>query len=161
MNKTKPETISELRSLLTVQLNDSEGGRVLCEISPVGSTSNEGVDPHFLLMPILRKHGLTLCAAELVEISRSIAERVSEDMFRGPLGGPQKRSELEAQTVASSFLCLFDQSAQFYSTYKYKIDPVSGHITYVGSSLLGNSLESGFFVVDSAQVGCLLVGDED
>lgn len=161
MNKEKTETISKLRNILAVQLNDLEDGRVFCEIAPVESTTTERVGPYFLLMPILGKLGFTLGDTELIEMPRSLTERVAEDLFRGPLGGPQKLSELEVHTLASSFLYLFEENAKFYSTFKYKIDPVSGFITYLGRGLLGSSYESGFFVVDSTQIGCLLVGDED
>ena len=154
-------TIRSLRQTLTAQLNDAEEGRVLCEICRLGTDTNDAADPRFLVMRLLRDHDLAPGPGDLIEMPRAIAERVAEDLFRGPLGGPSKRTDVEARAAASSFFSLFDEGARFYSTWNYKIDASTRNLTYSGKPMLANSLESGLLVVDSSAVGCLLVGDED
>ena len=112
-----------------------------------------------LLGAFLGRRGIGAGDKPWYELSRVHALQIATDLQQGPSVGPNLRPEAEARGAAESFLRSFDADARFFSTMCYADDLQDR--TCVGTSLLGTSLESGFLVVESTHVGCLLVGDED
>ena len=65
------------------------------------------------------------------------------------------------RAMTSRFVTLFEKKARFYSSWNYRVDPVSGNISARGKRMSDHSVDFGFLVIDSKFVGGLVVGDED
>lgn len=153
--------LDRLRDVLKSHVNDAAAAIVLCDAAPLAPGTDEDVDPRARLSQFVREHGVAVDPEKLMEMPRSMAERIARELFRGPLLGPPARSDAEAANLASSFLDLFSTNARFFSTLWHSTDSRGGPLRHTGYPFLGTTMELGFLVADPTHVGCLFLGDEN